>query len=318
MRDSAIDILKFIAILLITNSHLDSLYPDQISYAGTGGAIGDALFFFCSGYTLFMKPMGRFDLWYKKRIRRIYPTVLMWVFLSSMFFSSHENVDNNILISGGWFVNCILIYYVVAYLINNFFSKKLKLFFPFIFIITIITYIFIDKPVDYDIYGDTYLKWIFFFMFMLQGAIFGTSRKPAFKFSRCITTCLISICLYYGTLLACELSLMPNYMQLLSILIMLMITYSLYGICSTPVIQKIFLLPKVNFTIMTVGGLCLEIYMVQSRLIPLFTSILFPLNIILVFFSIVLCAYFVRIFSRFFMQTFDKDDYNWRKIFSNV
>ena len=44
----------------------------------TGGAIGDVLFFFCSGFTLFLGKMGRFDNWYKRRINRIYPTVFAW------------------------------------------------------------------------------------------------------------------------------------------------------------------------------------------------------------------------------------------------
>lgn len=45
-RDFSIDILKFLAVLLITNSHFDILYPTDWAFLGTGGAIGDALFFF--------------------------------------------------------------------------------------------------------------------------------------------------------------------------------------------------------------------------------------------------------------------------------
>lgn len=44
-RDISIDILKCIAAIMITNSHMDILYGDY-SYLATGGAIGDALFFF--------------------------------------------------------------------------------------------------------------------------------------------------------------------------------------------------------------------------------------------------------------------------------
>lgn len=70
-REYAIDFLKFFAALLITNSHLevfDPTYP-----LATGGSIGDVLFLFCSGYTLFMGKMGRFDNWYKRRLNRIFP-----------------------------------------------------------------------------------------------------------------------------------------------------------------------------------------------------------------------------------------------------
>lgn len=51
-RDYAIDIVKFLAVLLIINSHADIMYP-QFKMLATGGAIGDCLFLFCSGFTLF-------------------------------------------------------------------------------------------------------------------------------------------------------------------------------------------------------------------------------------------------------------------------
>lgn len=54
-RNIGIDILKFLAVLLITNSHMELLYG-KYSVMATGGTIGDVLFFFCSGFTLFMKP----------------------------------------------------------------------------------------------------------------------------------------------------------------------------------------------------------------------------------------------------------------------
>ena len=47
-RNIGIDILKCFAAIVITNSHMDILYP-KFGALATGGAIGDALFFFCSG-----------------------------------------------------------------------------------------------------------------------------------------------------------------------------------------------------------------------------------------------------------------------------
>ena len=52
-RDFAIDIVKFIAVLLIIYSHADIMYP-RMQILATGGAIGDCLFLFCSGFTLFL------------------------------------------------------------------------------------------------------------------------------------------------------------------------------------------------------------------------------------------------------------------------
>lgn len=43
-RNASIDILKCIAAILITNSHMELLYG-KYSILATGGAIGDVLFF---------------------------------------------------------------------------------------------------------------------------------------------------------------------------------------------------------------------------------------------------------------------------------
>lgn len=108
-REYAIDFLKFFAALLITNSHLD-LFEPAYSLA-TGGSIGDVLFLFCSGYTLFMGSMGRFDNWYKRRLNRIFPPVICWGIISAFCFGVRNTIDDVIVEGGGWFVQCILLYY---------------------------------------------------------------------------------------------------------------------------------------------------------------------------------------------------------------
>lgn len=53
-KNVSIDILKCTAVLLITNSHMEVIYG-KYSALAIGGAIGDALFFFAFGFTLFME-----------------------------------------------------------------------------------------------------------------------------------------------------------------------------------------------------------------------------------------------------------------------
>lgn len=98
-RDISIDILKFFAALVITNSHMELLYG-KYSFLATGGAIGDVLFFFASGFTLFLGTMGRFDNWYKRRINRIYPTVFAWAIIAAFVFN-HQNDMKFTVIHGG-------------------------------------------------------------------------------------------------------------------------------------------------------------------------------------------------------------------------
>lgn len=52
-RDVSIDMMKFFAVLAITNSHMELLYG-KYSALATGGAIGDVLFFFVSGFTILL------------------------------------------------------------------------------------------------------------------------------------------------------------------------------------------------------------------------------------------------------------------------
>ena len=66
-RNLSIDILKVIAVFMVLNSHMEICYG-KYGVLATGGAIGDALFFFCSGFTILMKGVGSFPNYYKKRI----------------------------------------------------------------------------------------------------------------------------------------------------------------------------------------------------------------------------------------------------------
>lgn len=89
-RDYSIDILKFLAVFLIINSHMDALYV-KYGMLATGGAIGDVLFLFASGYTLLLSKRDlSFDNWYKRRINRIYPSVFVCVVMGTLFRRNNE------------------------------------------------------------------------------------------------------------------------------------------------------------------------------------------------------------------------------------
>ena len=175
-RNVGIDILKCIAAIIITNSHMELLYG-KYSALATGGAIGDVLFFFCSGFTLFMSRMTRFDNWYKRRINRIYPTVFAWAIVGAFVLNNHSDMRHTIIHGGGWFVTCIMIYYVVLYFIQKLMMKRLNVAFALCAVICLIWYFLMERPEDYNMYGDTYFKWGHYFLSMLQGAMLGISTR---------------------------------------------------------------------------------------------------------------------------------------------
>jgi hypothetical protein len=70
--------IRFLAACLIINSHFDLLYPWP--FLATGGGLGNALFFFASGYGLTASSRRKqrpFPEWYHRRLLRIIPSVLV-------------------------------------------------------------------------------------------------------------------------------------------------------------------------------------------------------------------------------------------------
>ena len=86
--------LRFVAICLILNSHLDLYSPYYIF--GTGGAIGNVLFFMLSSFGLVLSEKRRpqrFLNYYAKRVRRIYPSVWVVVFFIMLPQYFHHETD---------------------------------------------------------------------------------------------------------------------------------------------------------------------------------------------------------------------------------
>lgn len=105
---------------------MDLLYGEY-SYLATGGAIGDALFFFISGFTIFLgRDYKDFGNYYKRRINRIYPTVFAWATISSIFLHHNKSFIDILITGGSWFVSCIMIYYVFLY-----FTSKTSVFYNY-------------------------------------------------------------------------------------------------------------------------------------------------------------------------------------------
>lgn len=317
-RNIGIDILKFFAALLITNSHMGMLYG-KYDILATGGAIGDVLFFFSSGFTLFLGRMGRFDNWYKRRINRIYPTVFAWAILSAFFFNLHQSMDYTIIHGGGWFVTCIMLYYVVLYFIQRFLLHHLKWVFGIVALICIAWYFIMDRPADYNMYGATYFKWGHYFLFMLLGAMMGISQKQwKFNFKTDFIKLISSIFVYYAILFAGRIYTLFSELQIISLIPLLFIVYYFYKVCSSDTLKKWYTNKYIGWSIKFIGGLCLEIYLVQGVLFTENMNHIFPINILIMFIIIFAVAYLLRCGSRIFSQTFKDGEYDWKAVFKLI
>lgn len=312
-RNIGIDILKCIAAILIVNSHMDLLYPNK-AFA-TGGGIGDVLFFFCSGFTLFLKPMGRFDNWYKKRINRIYPTVFAWAILGTLFFDLHNDIIYTLLHGGNWFITCIMLYYIILFLIYKLMINRLNLVYAMSSVGVIIWYIILDRPEHYNMYGETYFKWGHYFLFMLLGAIMGISKNELrYRFGYDFLKLIGCIIIYYGVLYASRKFPVAEQLQIISLLPLLGVTFYFYKVANSNILKQIYNHNIWGAVINTIGGLCLEIYLVQFSLFTDKLNKFFPLNIIIIFVYIVIAAYILRCLSRIFSQTFKVQDFDWKAV----
>lgn len=310
-RIISIDIMKLFAVLLVLNSHMEKCYhPYEI--LATGGAIGDALFFFCSGFMLFMGPTLRFDNFMKKRISRIYPSVIVVSIIGCLFFNQNNDIISIIIDGGGWCVKCIIIYYILIWGIKKWLINHINIAWTFSIIIVLLWYYaFFDNEGQVSLYGNNYFKWVFFFLFMLQGAVMG-SKFHNYKYNKWVliklTLCLIAF--YSFHILQNNLSWIVD-LQYLSIIPLMGIIYYAYLFCCASFWRKIYENKIAGQAIFILGGLCLDCYLVQYFSLTDKLNWLFPLNIPLIMAFILCVSYIVNFTAALFSQTFQKRDYDY-------
>ena len=319
-RDVSIDMMKFFAVLAITNSHMELLYG-KYSALATGGAIGDVLFFFVSGFTILLGGVKTFDNYYKRRINRIYPTVFAWALVSCMVFGNDRNMVDIILFGGGWFVSCIMIYYVFLFFIRRYLLNRLKLVLTICFLVSALLYFPFAAGDEFNMYGNTYYKWFHYFIFMLQGAMLGLLAKERVVEVRSgwleFVKVILCVGMFYG-LCYFKSSKDYNFVQVLSLLPLSGVTYYVYRLCNAKGLKSLYSDTKAGWYMRAVGGLCLEVYLVQSSLFTDRLNDIYPLNILVVFLEILLVAYILRCVGRIWSQTFRESDYRWKEVFKIV
>lgn len=319
-RDFRIDVLKFLAIFLIINSHSDIAYP-KYSILATGGAIGDCLFLFCSGYTLLLGGVKRFDNYYKRRINRIYPSVFaaVIVMLSLGYYSFASLTVEKVL--GGEFIIAIMIYYVLLWLVSKYYRKHILWIFAAVMIVTLIAYYYF--PYKYEtgekgLYGiSTLFRWIPYFGVMLLGAYIGLiHERVKFNIRTDLLKFIACLMIFYSIQFVAKKIHYLAPFQIVTIPFLFGVVYYFYKCCNTNIFKKLYENKNGNMVIMCVGGLCLESYLIQYCVITDKLNFLFPLNLPCIFIGVLFLSYFVRCIARIFSQTFKDGDYEWGKVFS--
>lgn len=310
VRDTAIDFVKFVALFLVLNSHMEMSYVDGYKSLATGGAIGDALFFFASGFTLFLGSDLDFVNWYKRRINRIYPSLIAVAIIGAAAFCADESFVDVILAKKYWFIQCIFLLYPLLYLVKKYVKKREIL----LIVLTIIVMCVFPFIHDGELfYAGGYYRWGVYLLFMLLGAIIGKEREKIRQINVWLALLLTAMCIivWYGLVYF----LSDSWLQVITIIPLMGMAVFMYSIGKSKPIMALFNSQSFGPVLISIGALCLESYLIQKFIITDSWNGIFPFNIPLIMICVLVASYCAKILSNFINQIFDSQPINWKKLF---
>lgn len=322
----SLDFLKFIAALMITNSHFQPLYEDVSPSLATFGVHGNALFFFVSGFLLMMgfekKKSHGFLNWYKGRMRRLWPAVFIWMVVSAAVWKQTLTIGNLLLFDGYWFLQAIAVAYIVFYVL----TRPMKLFWggkirqmQCLFVLSLmvsITYFFM-MPMACGSPFHTSFHYVCHFSVMVMGGLCYLLRDKVkcSSIMRDMLWMIVSFIAYFVILKIGKGAMGIRYYSQITALIPLhTFVYYLYKVASYSWCDKAFHSLVLGRVMSWIAALTLEVYIVQFAFITNQFNSIFPLNVLLVFAIIVLAAYLLKVMTSLFLAVLSKEDLEWKEI----
>lgn len=302
--DWSIVLIKFIATFFVLNSHMGICY-DKYSFLATGGGIGNALFFFVSGFTLYFSKPTTFPEYYKRRISRIYPAVIAMAILGCLIWDMQDNFINSLI--RPWFINCIMGYYVLLWICRRYDFNLLYV----ICCTSVLSIIILLCYNDFShgiIYGNKDLRYFIYFPFMAFGSYVGIKRKKLCYKKSHFLLMILSFVLWYAF------NSFKNELQIGSLIVLFPFLYYLYSCGNSRIIKWILSNRFLRPIIVICGGLCLEVYLIQFSIITNKLNTIFPFNIPIIFIIVIIMAYILHILAQLILQTFRTEPYSLKKI----
>jgi hypothetical protein len=151
---------------------------------------------------------------------------------------------------------------------------------------------------------------------MLLGAILGVyQKKITHHFTKNLIAIILFILIFYVMLIYSRLNIIPKQIEIISLFPLLGMTLYFYKLGSTKIMRNIYNHKIFGTAIKIIGGLTLEIYLVQSSLLTDKMNDFFPLNLFVMFIIIVIAAYILRCASKLFSQIFKEQELDYKEIF---
>lgn len=207
-----------------------------------------------------------------------------------------------------------MIYYAIFYFIRKYFYECLHIVFVIALVVSLISYVIILDLNHSVMYAAVPYMRIYYFLFMLMGAIVAIKKKTGVTPGRAAVYAVLNLVLYYVCMGIYKVDPFFCKFQIVSLFPLLFAIYWVYRFCDTSAITKIFQ-TRCGSVIYFISSLTLEIYMVQYAFFTDALNFIFPFNIIIVYLFIFLAAYILKCLSQVFSQIFNDNKFCIEKVY---
>lgn len=256
-------------------------------------------------------------MWYRRRIWRIYPSVLLVTLMDYILNRSWRDwgaADYSMALIWPtlfWFVAAIMLFYPLFFIVMRY--EDDRAFIGGIVLLWVLYagwYCFFVDFSAYTIEGPGYFKWIFYLQVMLFGGYLaaGQIRIPQGTAKHLLLLCALLLG-YLGVILAVRAG-FGNIQALIHVLTFPIVYLVLVLSRSAFVARTIFVRKHAKFLISLIAGLSLEIYLLQYMVYSnyIITALPFPFNIAVFWFMVLSLALIVSKASSLVRQLIRKDD----------
>lgn len=272
-RHTDTTLMLCLATVLITLSHLDAFVPDP--RIATGGAIGNSLFFFLSGYGLAMSlnatSTGASEpsllAYLGKRLSRLYPAV--FIVACAMLATRQIGLASLTDLVGVfvwptpfWFISAVVVFYVPIFYI----ARLLPAGIAAALAALVVPYLFFYSQLDLSTFvveGPDYFKWINYFGITLMGCLVARLKLTPKLSLFSVAALLMSLLLFLVTKLTVFRYDMGHLQFLFHVWLYPIVFFSFHIFSSEAVLKPLRATP-VFPAVALLGGLTLEIYLTQT------------------------------------------------------
>lgn len=298
-------LIRALAAIVITNSHYTHVYPTDL--IANGGLLGDVLFFAVSGYCL-ANTKGSFGKWYLRRFVRVYipawVMTLIYMVLGAYVVTEWQDVVDFFIWPTHWhFVASIILLYVPLFFVSKYIEMNSRNYWRIAGILMLVQLLIYMSAYDKSYYHidkvrEPMIEFLFF-QAMLLGLHFrwkstNVEETKNLTYIRIGGGILLTILYFISKMLFVKMQELSEYQILnqMVLLALLNVLFDLFGQLESNL--KRVEHSKLWKGVELIANRTLEIYLVQYVILDYCKIGPFPLNWLLLTFSILISAIILR------------------------